>query len=150
MGSALAISPLAAAIAVDPAALARVPALYALLAMVTLWVGGFDIIYALQDLDFDRAAGLHSVPARWGAARAVWISRAMHAAAAGGLVLAIALDPRLRAFFPVGVGIAAALLLTEHVVLARRGLAGLPMVFFTINGVVSCVLGVAGVIDLLR
>lgn len=149
LGSALAISPLAAAIAVEPASLSVAPALFALFAMVTFWVAGFDVIYALQDLDFDRAAGLHSIPARFGSRGAAWIARALHVGAAAALGAAIALDPRLRTLFPVGVAIACALLVLEHVLLARRGLAGLPMVFFTLNGVVSCVLGAAGLLDVL-
>src|SRR5690606_37906682 len=66
LGGALAASPLAAAIAVEPGALATTPALWLLAAMVLLWVAGFDIAYALQDIDFDRATGLRSVPARLG------------------------------------------------------------------------------------
>lgn len=150
LGSALAISPLAAALAVRPSALGDTLALYALMGMVALWVAGFDIIYALQDVAFDRSAGLHSIPARLGPARAVWLSRAMHAAAVVCLIEVILIDTRLRTVFPVGVGVAAALLVCEHVVLARRGLAGLPLAFFTINGVVSVVLGAAGVVDVIQ
>ncbi|NUQ53351.1 MAG: hypothetical protein HUU19_11725, partial [Phycisphaerales bacterium] len=58
-------------------------------------------------------------------------------------------DPRLGWLFGVAVGLVAALLVLEHVVLARRGKAGLDMAFFTLNGIVSCVLGAAGVADLL-
>ncbi|MBA4028291.1 MAG: 4-hydroxybenzoate octaprenyltransferase [Planctomyces sp.] len=149
LGSALAISPLAAAIAVEPAALASTPALWAIAGMVLLWVAGFDILYALQDTAFDRAAGLRSIPADLGTRAAVWISRAWHALAAASLAGACVLEPRFGPLFWSASALAAALLVAEHVVLVRRGLAGLPVAFFTLNGVFSCLLGAAGVLDLL-
>jgi 4-hydroxybenzoate polyprenyltransferase len=149
LGGALAASPLAAAIAMDPTSLTAMPALWWLAGMVVLWVGGFDVIYALQDVDFDRTTGLHSIPARLGPERAIWVSRAMHAAAAACLVAAAMVDSRFGIIFPTGVGMVLALLVAEHVVLAKRGKAGLEMAFFTLNGVVSCLLGAAGILDLL-
>lgn len=150
LGGALAASPLAAAVAVGGIdAPATAPALWWLAGMVLFWVAGFDVIYALQDLDFDRSAGLRSVPARFGWRGAAWISRAMHAAAAACLLLAWRADPRLGVVFGVGVVLVLAALAAEHVVLARRGPAGIPMAFFTLNGVVSVTLGLAGVADLL-
>ncbi len=148
LGSALAISPIAAAIAIDPAALTRTPAIFTLAAMVACWVAGFDIIYALQDEHFDRHSGLHSIPAALGPRRSAWISRSLHILAIAALLATLRLDPRLGLIFAAGVALAAGLLVLEHVVLHRRGLAGLPMAFFTINGVVSCVVGAAGVADL--
>lgn len=152
LGSALAISPLAAALAVEPTAIERVPALWALSGMVLLWVAGFDVVYALQDVEADRRAGLFSLPSRLGAGeagprRAILLSRVFHAGALAMLAWAWWLDPRLGWPFAAGTAIAGCLLVAEHVVLHRRGLAGLPMVFFTLNGVLSCVLGVLGVID---
>lgn len=149
LGSALACSPLAAAIAVDPSALSHTPSLWWLAGMVVLWVGGFDVIYALQDTDFDRSTGLHSIPSRLGPLAAVWLSRAMHAACAACLFIAARSDPRLSTIFLIAAALATALLILEHAILARRGLAGLPMAFFTVNGVVSCVVGTLGVIDTL-
>lgn len=150
LGGALAASPVAACIAVDPSALNGVPAIWAISLMVLFWVAGFDIIYALQDVDFDRSAGLFSIPARLGPGRAVWVSRGLHAMAFAMLLAAAWLDPRLSWIFLAGVALVGALLVTEHVVLIRRGLAGLDMAFFTLNGVVSCVLGVAGCLDAVR
>jgi len=150
LGSALAISPIAAAIAVDPGALGRTPALGFLAGMVLFWVSGFDVIYALQDVAFDRATGLFSVPSRLGVARAIWLSRAMHAVAFGLLVGAWAVEPRFGAMFGAAVVAVAGLLIAEHAVLAKRGEDGLDMAFFTLNGIVSCVLGAAGVLDLLN
>jgi 4-hydroxybenzoate polyprenyltransferase len=147
LGGALAASPLAATIAVNPSSLSSVPALWCLAAMVLVWVAGFDIIYALQDVDFDRSAGLFSIPAKLGWSRAVWVSRGLHALALLFLLGAWAGDGRLGWLFGIGVGVVACLLVAEHIVLAKRGKAGLDMAFFTLNGVVSCVLGIAGCLD---
>ena len=152
LGGALAASPLAAAIAVDglPAlAGPSGPALWWLAGMVLLWVAGFDVIYALQDLDHDRDAGLHSIPARFGWRGAVRISRAMHAGAVACLALAWRSHPDLGALFAGAVVVVAGVLVCEHLVLARRGREGIPMAFFTLNGVVSVALGLAGVAELL-
>jgi 4-hydroxybenzoate polyprenyltransferase len=149
LGGALAASPLAAAIAVRPEALGDTPALWALACMVLFWVAGFDVLYALQDVDFDRAEGLRSIPARLGARRAVWISRAMHLVAFAALVVVWRIDPRLGPVFGIAVGSIGALLLAEHWWLTRKGIVGLPMSFGVINGCVSCVAGLAGVVDVL-
>jgi len=148
LGGALAASPLAAAIAVRPEALADTPALWAIAAMVVLWVAGFDVLYALQDVEFDREAGLFSLPAKLGPRTAVWLSRAMHLGAVGALLAAWRLDARLNTLFLAACAAIALLLILEHAVLAKKGLRALPIAFFTINGVVSCLLGVVGVADL--
>lgn len=148
LGSALAASPLAAAVAIDPAFVAASPALWLLAGMVLLWVAGFDVIYALQDVEFDRATGLHSVPARLGPVGAIRVSRLLHAGAFALLCLAARAETRFGPVFAAAVIAVGGLLVVEHVVLARRGKAGLDMAFFTINGVVACVLGAAGVLDL--
>lgn len=151
LGGALAASPLAAAIAVGgPESLAidaSGPVLLLLAAMVLSWVAGFDVIYALQDLDYDREVGLNSVPARFGWRRAVWISRLLHALAIIALAFAWRVEPRLGGLFLAAVGLVSALLVWEHLVLAKRGRAGIPMAFFTLNGIVSVVLGTLGSID---
>lgn len=149
LGGALAASPVAAAVAIEPAALGSVSAVWWIAGMVVLWVGGFDIVYSLQDVEVDRAEGLWSVPSRLGVPAAMWISRAMHAGAVALLVLAWSREPRFGVVFGVGVGVGAALLVAEHIVLARRGKAGLHVAFFTINGFVSCALGLAGCADTL-
>lgn len=149
LGGALAASPAAAAIAVCPPALHSVPAILLLVFMVFCWVAGFDILYAQQDIDFDRAAGLQSIPARLGPHASRWISRALHLLAWLALVGAWASEPRWQAGFGVAVLLTGALLLWEHLHFARRGILGLPLAFGLINGVVSCALGLAGVADLL-
>lgn len=149
LGGALAASPLAAGIAVRPEYLLESPALWWLAGMVAFWVAGFDVIYALADLEFDRQAELNSIPARFGAGGAAWISRALHTIAMVALILAWRADKRLGVLTGMAIVIVGVLLVMEHVVLARRGERGLNMAFFTLNGIVSCVLGLAGSIDAL-
>jgi 4-hydroxybenzoate polyprenyltransferase len=149
LGGALAVSPLAAALAIEPASLLNTPALWWIACMVLLWVAGFDVIYALQDLDFDRAHGLRSMPARFGWRGSIWISRLLHALSWAALLMAWRFEPVLGWIMGVGVGITGAVLIFEHAVLARRGRAGIPMAFFTLNGVLSVVLGVLGICDAL-
>jgi 4-hydroxybenzoate polyprenyltransferase len=153
LGSSLALSPIAAAIAIDPHAVMPgaagfQPALWLLGAMVMCWVAGFDIIYALQDVEVDRAQGLHSIPARLGIVRGLWASRILHALAAIGLVAALVLDERFGMLFGAGVAIVGALLLYEHLTVARWGTTRIAMAFFTLNGVIACVLGALGIADL--
>ncbi|MCC6284734.1 MAG: 4-hydroxybenzoate octaprenyltransferase [Phycisphaerales bacterium] len=148
LGSALAASPLAAALAIRPHALIDHAALWFLAAMVLLWVAGFDIIYALADADFDRAHRLHSIPAALGPRASAWVSRLLHAACWVCLLLAWRAEPRFNLAFLVASLGAGLLLILEHLILTRRGLAGIPLAFFTINGIVSCILGAAGLLDL--
>lgn len=149
LGAALALSPVAAVIAIDPAYLTQTPAVWCIAGFVLLWVAGFDIIYALQDLEYDQSVGLHSVPAKLGWSNAIWVSRAMHLAAFVSLALAWHTEPRLTYVFLFG-GLApvAGLLVAEHAVLAKQGKAGLDMAFFTLNGIASVLLGLAGLADI--
>ena len=147
LGGALAVSPLAAAVAIDPSSLSM-PSIWLLAAMVLCWVAGFDVIYALQDHEHDSDAGLHSIPAKLGPKRAINLSRVLHLICFGALLGAWAINPNLGSIFGVGVGATAALLIAEHLVLAKRGEAGLNMAFFTLNGVISVALGISGIADL--
>ncbi len=179
LGGALAVSPLAAAVAVggidalsfqpadwlqdaadqtgfhvmsmtiSPFGAPQGPGIAALSLMVLLWVAGFDVIYALQDMDFDRQHGLRSIPARFGWKGAAWISRALHVGAVLALAIAWRVEPRFGWLFGVGLGVVVAALIWEHAVLARRGRAGIPMAFFTLNGVVALTLGAFGIADVL-
>lgn len=148
LGGALAASPVAAAIAMDPSSVVNVPMVWWIAGFVLMWVAGFDVIYALQDEEFDRGAGLKSMPAKLGAKGAVLVSRVMHLMAMVCLLAAWTSVARFGAIFGVAVGLAGVLLVVEQVILQRRGLKGLDMAFFTVNGVVSCVLGTLGVVDL--
>jgi 4-hydroxybenzoate polyprenyltransferase len=117
--------------------------------MVVCWVAGFDILYALADLDFDRSRALSSLPARLGRSGAVWAARALHAGAIALLAAAWSADARFGPIFAAGALLAAALLITEHLLIACRGDAAIPLAFFTLNGVVALALGLAGVVDVL-
>jgi 4-hydroxybenzoate polyprenyltransferase len=107
-----------------------------LCAAVTLWVAGFDVLYACQDLDFDRAAGLYSVPKRFGIATALRIARGMHIVMVG-LLIWLALSFHLLWPAWVGVGIVAALLTYEHSLVHPGDLRRLNAAFFTVNGYIS-------------
>jgi len=154
LGSSLAISPIAAAIAIDPNTVAPwspyfQPALWLLSGMVFCWVAGFDIIYALQDVDIDRKQNLHSLPSRLGVAKAMLISRMLHAIAVTCLIGALVIDSRLGILFGIGVAIVAALLLYEHLTVSRWGTSRIALAFFTLNGIISCLLGLLGVLDII-
>lgn len=144
LGASLAISPVAAALAVRPEA-ATGAAPWLLAGAVLLWVAGFDVLYAMQDVAVDVRDGLHSIPARLGMKRAAWISRAMHVGSVLMLVAFWRADVALGTGFGVAVGVAAAVIAMEHVLLATGGAAGFAKHFTTLNGVVSLVLGGAGI-----
>lgn len=148
LGGALAASPIAAAIAVGPDLLVHTPAVFWIAGMVLCWVAGFDVIYALQDLEYDRRVGLNSMPARFGWRGALWVSRGLHALALVCLLMAWRTDDRLGMLFAVAIGLVALLLMAEHALLIRRGKAGIPMAFFTLNGVVSVLLGATGCLEI--
>lgn len=147
LGSSLAISPLAAALAIDSAALSQ-PALWWLSLNVLCWVAGFDVIYALQDVDVDRAEGLYSMPSRLGVRAALWLSRALHLVAAVSLGMVAFSDPRFGALWLIGVGLAVVLLIVEHVVTAGGGTGRIQLAFFTLNGVISILMGTFGIISI--
>jgi len=133
LGFCLGISPAAAWIAIAGSLDAR---MVILCAAVTLWVGGFDVLYACQDIDFDRAAGLFSVPKRFGIAGALLIARAMHVAM---IALLVWLAASFALPWPgwVGIGVVAALLAYEHSLVHASDLRRLNAAFFTVNGYIS-------------
>lgn len=150
LGSSLAISSIAAAIAIEPGAVVASPAIWLLAAMVLCWVAGFDIIYALQDVEIDRQQGLYSIPSRFGVRNALLISRGLHAVAVACLCGTLLLDPRFGVLFGIGVLVVCGLLLYEHLTVTRWGTTRIALAFFTLNGVISCVLGALGIIDVLQ
>jgi len=105
-------------------------------AAVALWIAGFDVLYALFDLEVDREQGLHSLPARFGVSAAFIASRAMHAGTIGFLVAA-GLGLPVGAFYWLGVAAVAALLAYEHSLVSPRDWRRLDTAFFTMNGVIS-------------
>ena len=148
LGVTLAMSPIAAAIAIQPS-FALAPQLWLLGAMVMCWVAGFDIIYALQDVESDREHRIYSMPASLGEGTAMWISKVLHLLSVAALCGVYVIDPRLNGIFLFGVVVVAVVLAFEHLTVNRWGTTKMAMTFFTLNGVVSCLLGVAGVVDLL-
>jgi len=133
LGFALGISPAAAWIAVTGNLDLR---MLILCAAVTLWVGGFDVLYACQDVEFDRNAGLFSVPKRFGIPTALVIARIMHV---GVVVLLAWLAASFALPWPAWIGIAvvATLLAYEHSLVKPDDLSKLDAAFFTMNGYIS-------------
>ena len=117
-----------------------------LMLAVGTWIGGFDVLYALSDRDFDRAAGLHSIPARLGVRGALVVSGLLHAVTVLALV---ALAPVAGLGLPYLVGVAAvtALLGWEHAIVRPSDLSRLGVAFFNLNGYVSVAFLVATIID---
>jgi 4-hydroxybenzoate polyprenyltransferase len=119
-------------------------------AAVLLWVAGFDILYALQDREFDLRRGLHSIPARFGERGALWISGLLHAGTLGLLaLLPRAYEPGLGAAFWVGWTGCLALLAYQHWVVRPGDLSRLNAAFFTANGILAVWLFALTAIDLL-
>jgi len=133
LGFALGISPAAAWIAITGGLDAR---MLILCAAVTLWVGGFDVLYACQDIDYDRSAGLFSVPKKFGIAKALRVARGMHIgviALLGWLAFSFGLPWPAWA----GIAVVASLLAYEHSLVKADDLSKLDAAFFTVNGYIS-------------
>jgi 4-hydroxybenzoate polyprenyltransferase len=107
-----------------------------LFVVVTLWIGGFDLMYALQDIDVDRRDGLYSVPARYGVRAALRLSAAAHALMT--LLLAVLLP--LGWPYALGFALTAALLAYEHAIVRTDDQSRLNLAFFNVNGVISLTL----------
>lgn len=148
LGLALSGAPLGAWIAIRGDVQAA-PVVLAL--AVLLWTAGFDVLYALQDLEFDRKNGLFSIPARFGVVPALWISGALHA----GVLALLALLPRV---YPPGLGTGywigwagcLLLLVYQHWIVRPNDFSRLNAAFFTTNGVLAIWLFAAAAVDLLR
>jgi 4-hydroxybenzoate polyprenyltransferase len=145
LGLALGIAPAAAWIAVRGS---LDPRILLLTAAVTFWVGGFDVLYACQDYEFDRQTGLHSIPRFLGIRRALWIARAFH------MIMLLLLASLIISFglgklAIAGVAVVAVLLAYEHSLVSADNLSKLNAAFFTMNGVISVVFFVFVAADLL-
>ena len=145
LGFALGIAPSAAWIAVRGS---LDPRILLLTAAVTFWVGGFDVLYACQDYEFDRQAGLHSLPRYFGIHSALWIARSFHLIMVGFLV-ALLMVFALGKFALAGVAVVVLLLLYEHSLVKPNDLSRLNAAFFTMNGVISVLFFVFVAADLL-
>jgi 4-hydroxybenzoate polyprenyltransferase len=135
LGFALGIAPSAAWIAVRGS---LDPRILLLTAAVTFWVGGFDVLYACQDFDFDRKRGLHSIPRFIGIRNALWVARAFHAVMLL-LLVALLMVFGLGKLARAGVVVVAILLVYEHSLVSAGNLSKLNAAFFTMNGVISVV-----------
>ena len=145
LGAAISFAPTAAWIAVSPQTLGA-PALF-LTAAVLFWIAGFDIIYACQDVDTDRREGLFSIPAKFGVARALLVSRACHVLTVA-LLVGLGFSAELGGWYWTGVAATAVLLAAEQSVVRADDLSRVNLAFFTINGFVSLLLGAAGITDI--
>ncbi len=145
LGFALGTAPAAAWIAVRAS---LDPRILLLTAAVTFWVGGFDVLYACQDFDFDREAGLHSLPRYFGIRAALVISRLFHVVMLL-LLIALVITFGLGKFAIAGIVAVAILLAYEHSLVSSHDLSKLNAAFFTMNGVISVVFFVFLAADLL-
>lgn len=114
---------------------------------VALWIAGFDIIYACQDVDFDRKEGLHSIPVRFGIAGGLRIAKLFHALTAVGFALLLPWT-ELGWWYIAGIIVAVMLLFYEHRLVKPNDLSKLNAAFFTMNGVLSAVVFLFTFIDL--
>lgn len=105
---------------------------------VAAWIAAFDIIYACQDVEFDRREGLYSIPARFGIAEGLWISRALDVLTIV-LFLLIPLYVSLGPIYYVGVVVVAALLVYEHLIISPNDMSRIDIAFFKVNSIIATV-----------
>ncbi|GBE37863.1 MAG TPA: 4-hydroxybenzoate octaprenyltransferase [Nitrospirae bacterium] len=143
LGTALSLAPLGAWIAIRGTFDFEIlPLCFA----VMFWVAGFDVLYGLQDIDFDRKHGLYSIPGRFGINKSLWISRSFHIITIG-LLLSLIPIFSLSGIYLAGVLIASGLLLYEHRLVKPDDLSKLDMAFFNMNGYISITIFVFTLID---
>jgi 4-hydroxybenzoate polyprenyltransferase len=114
-----------------------------------VWIAGFDIIYACQDVEVDRAQRLHSVPARFGIPAALWLARINHGLTAAALAW-LGLTMGLGVFYWVGWLAVVALLIYEHSLVRPGDLSRLDLAFFNVNGYIAVIVLIAVVTGLWR
>ena len=147
LGFTCAIAPMGAWIALTGRMLDVVPVV--LVMSQTVWVAGFDIIYASLDYDFDTSHGIYSVPARFGVAGGLRIAAGLHVVSMAGLVAVGLLAPQLGGVYWVGIGLIGALLTYEHLIISPTQLSKVKLSAYGINQVVSLVLLIFTVADVL-
>jgi 4-hydroxybenzoate polyprenyltransferase len=133
LGLCLAVAPVGAWLAIR-GRFAQEPLVLGL--AVLFWVAGFDVIYACQDVEFDRGHGLHSIPARLGVGRALLLARLFHVLTVGLLLVLFAITP-LHPVYLAGVLLVAVLLGYEHSLVKEDDLSRVDVAFFTLNGWIS-------------
>lgn len=145
LGTALGIVPVGAWIAIT-GKIELAPIILA--ACVTFWTGGFDIIYSLQDVEFDKKAGLFSLPKALGPAKALFVSRILHTLMLGILIW-FGMATGLGIIYYVGIGLVALAIIYEHTLVSPNDLSKLNVAFFTMNGCVSLGLFVFAFLDVM-
>lgn len=111
---------------------------FLLMGVVTFWIGGFDIIYACLDVDFDRREGIHSLPASLGVGPALWVTRIFHLLAVG-LMVAVGVVLKLGTVYYIGVVVVAMLIAYENAIVSAKDLSRVNTAFMTMNGIISVV-----------
>ena len=146
LGLCLALAPVCAWVAI-----AATPDLtpWLLAAAVLCWTGGFDIIYATQDYESDRATGTFSLPASIGIGLALWVARLAHVVAIALLVLLGLHSPALDLLWFIAVAIVACVFVVEHTIVKPTDLSRVNLAFFTLNGIVALCLGILGIAEVI-
>ena len=144
LGAALALAPVCAWLAVR-GSLAAPP--WWMFGAVLLWTAGFDIIYACQDYASDVACGVFSVPSKIGIGPALWVARLTHVGCVAMLVGLCLSTPAFGTLFWVGILAVVALLVVEHSLVRADDLSKVGLAFFTLNGIISVLLGTLGIVD---
>jgi 4-hydroxybenzoate polyprenyltransferase len=137
LGGALAIAPVGAYLAIAGAWSRPAAALLVLAGGVLCWVAGFDILYSLQDMEFDRGEKLHSIPAALGARGALAFSRGLHLLSAASFVALGFILPELGAGWFIGAGVIALMLAYEQSLVRSDDFSKIDAAFFNINGAIS-------------
>lgn len=145
LGVGLSLAPIGSFLAVT-GQFALLPVLFSL--SVIFWVAGFDIIYALQDVDFDRSQHLHSIPAWLGKANALKVSEWLHLLSAACVVFA-GIEGSFHFLYWIGVGIFTGMLLYQHSIVKPNDLRKVNLAFMTANGIASVLFSIFVIIDLL-
>ena len=117
---------------------------------VLLWTAGFDVIYACQDVEFDKTHCLHSIPKQFGIKTALIVSALVHCIAFGFFLILFFIADLLGAAYLIGVGLVAVLLLYEHAIVTPKDLSRVNVAFFTVNGIVSLMLFFFALVDILH
>ena len=145
LGLGLSLAPIGSFLAVT-GQFALLPVLFSL--SVIFWVAGFDIIYALQDVDFDRSQHLHSIPAWLGKASALKVSEWLHLFSAGCVVFA-GVHGNFHFLYWIGTGIFSGMLLYQHSIVKPNDLRKVNLAFMTANGIASVLFAIFVITDLL-
>jgi 4-hydroxybenzoate polyprenyltransferase len=139
LGLCLSLAPLGAWVAIKES---LQPHIFILSAAITFWVGGFDIIYALQDENFDRTNHLMSIPSRFGTNNALWIARTSHAVSAL-FFLFFGWTAALGWLYFIGLGAAVVLMTQQHLMVRKGSLEKIDFAFFNLNGWIAILLFLA-------